>query len=62
MFIRAHKIHLIVDAEEGRERCLTELTTALSNDTLKWITNRNFPDEDRQDPDALINAFEEHIR
>jgi hypothetical protein len=57
MHIRAHKIHVIVDAEEGRERCHTELTAALSNNTLKWITNRDFPDEDRQDPDTKNQSF-----
>jgi hypothetical protein len=62
MHIRAHKIHLIVDAEERRERCLTELTAALSNDTLKWLANRDFTNEDRHDPEALIKAFEDHIR
>jgi hypothetical protein len=35
MHICAHKIHLIEDDEEWRERCHTELVCAISNDTLK---------------------------
>jgi hypothetical protein len=44
--ICAHHIHLNNDEKEGRERCLTELTAALSNNTLKWIGNRDFTDEE----------------
>ena len=62
MHIRAHKIHLIADEDERRERCLTELTAALSNDTLKWIANRDFSNRDRNNSEALIQAFEDHIR
>ena len=54
MHLRAHRIHLIADADERRERCLTELTAALSNDTLKWIANRDLSEEDRTDPEAII--------
>jgi hypothetical protein len=57
MHIRAHKIHLIVDDKKCRERCLTELTAALSDETLKWIANRDFSHEDRADPEALVQAF-----
>jgi hypothetical protein len=42
MHLRAHKIHLIEDAKDRRECCLTELTIALSNYMLKWIANRDF--------------------
>ena len=62
MHLRAHKIHLIEGEDERRERCLTELTAALSNDTLKWIANRDFTDTERNDAEALIQAFEDHIR
>ena len=62
MHIRAHRIHLIADEEERQERCLTELTAALSDETLKWIANRDFTQEERANPDALVQAFEDHIR
>ncbi len=62
MHIKAHRIHLIADEEERRERCLTELTAALSNETLKWIANKDFTDEDRVNPEVLVQAFEDHIR
>ena len=62
MHIKAHRIHLIPDVEERRERCLTELTAALSNETLKWIANKDFSDEDRVNPEVLVQAFEDHIR
>ena len=62
MHIRAHRIHLIEDDDERKERALTELTAALSNNTLQWIANRDFSDEDRADPEVLIQAFEAYIK
>jgi hypothetical protein len=54
MHIRAHRIHLIVDEEERRERCLTDLTAALTNEILTWIANHDFTDKERKNPKAIV--------
>jgi hypothetical protein len=55
MYICDHNLHLIEDAEERRER-------QLSNDTMKWIANRDLSDVTWHDPAALNQAFEDHIK
>jgi hypothetical protein len=41
---------------------LTELKAAFLNKTLKLIANPNFTDKDHVKPEALNQAFEDHIR
>jgi hypothetical protein len=53
---------LIEDEEERRERCLTELVGAFSNETMKWIANCDFSDADRNNPVAIIQALGDHIK
>jgi hypothetical protein len=62
MHLHAHLIHLTADVKERCERCLTELSAALSNETLKWIPNPDFSDEDQWNPEVFVKAFEDHIQ
>ena len=62
LHLKAHHISIIMDDDLRKERALTELTAALSNDTLTWIANRDLTDEDRKDPEALIASFEAYIK
>jgi hypothetical protein len=52
MHLHAHLIHFIVDTKEHLEHCLTKLTAAQSNETLDWIANLNFTEEERASPEA----------
>jgi hypothetical protein len=61
MGLCAHRIHLIADPKEDVS-VVSELTAAVSNETLKWIANHHFSEEDQTNPEAVIRAFEDHIR
>ena len=39
-----------------------ELTAALSGETLKWITHREFTVEQKCDAEFILNAMEEYIK
>ena len=60
--LRAHRIHTIADEEERKERMNVELTAALSDETLKWITHREFTVEQKCDAEFILNAMEEYIK
>ena len=60
--LKAHRIHTIADEEERSERMLVELHAALSDETLKWITHREFTAEQQKDAVFILAAMEEYIK
>ena len=61
-YLIAHGLDTIPDGEECKRRCKAEFTTAMSDNTLRWIGNQNFTDEEAEDPEVLIDAMEAHIK
>ena len=61
-YLIAHGLDTIPDGEECKRRCKAEFTTAMSDNTLRWIGNQNFTDEEAEDPEVLIDAIEAHIK
>jgi hypothetical protein len=62
MHLPTNQIHLIEDGEKFCECYLTQLTAALTKETMKWIANCHLVDQDRENPKALIQTFNKHIR
>ena len=61
-YIKANKLHTISDPEEKKDRLMGDLTSALTDNTLRWILHRDMPEEDRSDAEKVIQAIEDHIK
>ena len=60
--IQAHRIHLITDDDEKDNRLLLELYSGLSDNTQRWLQNRNFESAELKDDNFLITALQAHIK
>ena len=56
-----HKLDKIPNPEERQNRMMMELTAALSDFTLNWILNMNLEDEEKDNPDRILELIEENI-
>ena len=61
-YIKANKLHTISEPEEKKDRLMGDLTSALTDNTLRWILHRDMPEEDRSDAEKVIQAIEDHIK
>ena len=61
-YLTAHGLDTIPDEDECKRRCKAEFTTAMSDNTLRWIGNQTFTDEEIENPGFLIDAIEAHIK
>ena len=61
-YITAHGLDKIEDDEERQQRIRAEFTTAMSDHTLRWISNQSFPPDDYDDAEFLIEAIENYIK
>ena len=61
-YITAHGFYSIEDEHEQRRRIRAELTTAMSDHTLRWFRNQSFTEEDYEDAEFLIEALENYIK
>jgi hypothetical protein len=59
-YLTAHGFNQIQD-EERKKRIQAEFTTAMANQTLRWLSNQGFNDE-YNDAEFLINAIENYIK
>ena len=61
-YIISHGLNEIENNNERMMRIRAELTTAMSDHTLRWFTNQGFTAEQNKDANFLINALEQYIR
>ena len=61
-YIISHSLNLIEDEDEKRIRIRAELTTAMSDHTIRWFGNQGFSNAQKEDPEFLIYALEQYIR
>ena len=59
--IRAHNIHKIDDEEDRKNRLMLELNSGLTDNTLRWLQNRNFRTAELKDAEFLITAIQKYI-
>ena len=61
-YITAHGLNHIEDEEEQKSRIRAEFTSAMSDHTLRWLSNQNFAEDDYNDAGFLTEALENYIK
>ena len=62
LHVQGHSFHKIPDKEEQQTRVMMEHTSCLSDNTLNWLINKNFAEEDLDNPEFVIKAIEEKVQ
>ena len=61
-YVISNRLHTIADEAERKERILCDLKQAFSMSTLKWLRHRDMTNEERADPDAVVQHIEAYIK
>ena len=61
-FLVSSGIEAIQSSAKKKEQKRANLQRALSDDTVRWVDNQNFSEEDREDADFIIERMEAYIK